>query len=253
MPCLRVSGDMPQLIGQVRQANYPVPHKGPRGGSASVGVQAAGTKVTSRAAIPLAGIARSAPLPMGSGWARWDAATEPPVRSGRERRTSPRPNHPDRIRRGNHDQRLSRSAAGVLARRRTERRFRAPRPSLVTGRGARRSSGYARAGLPGRAARSCLPPSGCGRRYVLMTSARMSSWATACIPVVNAVISTGAGTCELVRLRPWCAAPEKRSRQILPNRRARVRCGLPRWRTASLSVSCRPGRCLRPRAGRGIP
>jgi len=23
--------------------------------------------------------------------------------------------------------------------------------------------------------------------------------------------------------------------------------------TASLSVSCRPGRCLRPRAGRGIP
>ena len=125
--------------------------------------------------------------------------------------------------------------------------------SLVTGRGARRSSGYARAGLPGRAARSCLPPSGCGRRYVLMTSARLSSWATACIPVVNAVISTGAGTCELVRLRPWCAAPEKGSRQILPNRRARVRCGLPRWRTASLSVSCRPGRCLRPRAGRGIP
>ena len=88
--------------------------------------------------------------------------------------------------------------------------------SLVTGRGARRSSGYARAGLPGRAARSCLPPSGCGRRYVLMTSARMSSWATACIPVVNAVISAGAGTCELVRLRPWCAAPEKGSRQILP-------------------------------------
>ena len=46
--------------------------------------------------------------------------------------------------------------------------------SLVTGRGAQRSSGYARAGLPGRAARSCLPPSGCGRRYVLMTSARKS-------------------------------------------------------------------------------
>ena len=48
----------------------------------------------------LAWIARSARTTdgqrLGRGWARWDAATEPPVTSGRERRTSPRPNRPDR-------------------------------------------------------------------------------------------------------------------------------------------------------------
>jgi len=35
-------------------------------------------------------------LQMGNGWARCDAATESPVTSGRERRTPPRPNRPDR-------------------------------------------------------------------------------------------------------------------------------------------------------------
>jgi len=40
-------------------------------------------------------------LQMGNGWARCDIATESPVTSGRERRTPPRPNRPDRrIRRG---------------------------------------------------------------------------------------------------------------------------------------------------------
>jgi len=65
--------------------------------------------------------------------------------------------------------------------------------SLVTGRGAQRSSGYARAGLPGRAARSCLPPSGCGRRYVLMTSARKSPG-----------LSRARGGCLRKRVVVWC-------------------------------------------------
>ena len=58
--------------------------------------RAAGTKVTSSAATTSPGSRDPPALQMGSGWARWDAATEPPVTSGRERRTSPRPNHPDR-------------------------------------------------------------------------------------------------------------------------------------------------------------
>ena len=55
--------------------------------------RAAGTKVTSNAAL----LARSRDPPalqMGSGWARWDAATESPVTSGRERRTPPPPEPP---------------------------------------------------------------------------------------------------------------------------------------------------------------
>ena len=60
--------------------------------------RAARAKVTSPAATPRLDLAVIRPaLQMGSGWARWDAATESPVRSGRERRTPPRPNHPDRI------------------------------------------------------------------------------------------------------------------------------------------------------------
>jgi hypothetical protein len=56
--------------------------------------RAAGTNATS-STTPLG--SRDPPARrMGSGWARWDAATEPPVTSGRERRTSPRPNCPDR-------------------------------------------------------------------------------------------------------------------------------------------------------------
>jgi hypothetical protein len=58
--------------------------------------RAAGTKVTSSAATTSPGSRDPPALQMGSGWARWDAATEPPVTSGRERRTSPRPNRPDR-------------------------------------------------------------------------------------------------------------------------------------------------------------
>jgi len=56
--------------------------------------RAAGTKVTSpAAATSCQWIARSARLQTGSGCARWDAATEFPVTSGRERRTSPRVEH----------------------------------------------------------------------------------------------------------------------------------------------------------------
>jgi hypothetical protein len=56
--------------------------------------RAAGTNATS-STTPLG--SRDPPARrMGSGWARWDAATESPVASGRERRTSPRPNCPDR-------------------------------------------------------------------------------------------------------------------------------------------------------------
>ena len=56
--------------------------------------RAAGTNATS-SATPLG--SRDPPARrMGSGWARWDAATESPVTSGGERRTSPRPNCPDR-------------------------------------------------------------------------------------------------------------------------------------------------------------
>ena len=52
--------------------------------------RAAGTKVTSPAAT-ISPRSRDPPaLQMGSGWARWDVATEPPVTSGRERRASPR-------------------------------------------------------------------------------------------------------------------------------------------------------------------
>ena len=54
-------------------------------------------KVTSPAATPRLDLAMIRPaLQMGSGRAQWDAATESPVTSGRERRTPPRPNHPDR-------------------------------------------------------------------------------------------------------------------------------------------------------------
>ena len=56
--------------------------------------RAAGTNATS-STTPLG--SRDPPARrMGSGWARWDAATESHVTSGRERRTSPRPNCPDR-------------------------------------------------------------------------------------------------------------------------------------------------------------
>ena len=58
--------------------------------------QAAGTKVTSPAATTSPGSRDPPALQMGSGWARWDVATESPVTSGRERRTSPRPDRPDR-------------------------------------------------------------------------------------------------------------------------------------------------------------
>ena len=57
--------------------------------------RAAGTNVTSSAATTPLGSRDPAALQMGSGRARWDAATEPPVTSGRERRTSPRPDRPD--------------------------------------------------------------------------------------------------------------------------------------------------------------
>ena len=59
--------------------------------------RAARAKVTSPAAtlrLDLA-VIRSA-LQMGNGWTRCDVATESPVTSGRERRTPPRPNRPDR-------------------------------------------------------------------------------------------------------------------------------------------------------------
>ena len=59
--------------------------------------RAAGTKVTSSAAIPSLGSRDRPALQMGSGWTRSDVATESPVTSGRERRTSPRPNRPDRL------------------------------------------------------------------------------------------------------------------------------------------------------------
>jgi hypothetical protein len=61
--------------------------------------RAAGTKVTSPAATTSPGSRDPPALQMGSGWARWDVATESPVTSGRERRTSPRPNRPDNLRR----------------------------------------------------------------------------------------------------------------------------------------------------------
>jgi hypothetical protein len=54
--------------------------------------RAAGTKVTSPAATTSPGSRDRAPCR----WARWDVATESPVTSGRERKTSPRPNRPDR-------------------------------------------------------------------------------------------------------------------------------------------------------------
>ena len=55
--------------------------------------RAAGSKVTSNAA-PLARSRDPPALQMGSGRARWDAATESPVTSGRERRTPPPPEPP---------------------------------------------------------------------------------------------------------------------------------------------------------------
>ena len=88
----------------------PVPVRCPSGflpwsnlhGSAAAGrfrrrwSRAARAKVTSPAAIPRLDLAVIRPaLQMGSGWARWDAATESPVTSGRTRRTPPRPNRPD--------------------------------------------------------------------------------------------------------------------------------------------------------------
>jgi hypothetical protein len=57
---------------------------------------AAGTKGTSSAATTSLGSRDPPALQMSSGRARWDVATESPVASGRERRTSPRPNRPDR-------------------------------------------------------------------------------------------------------------------------------------------------------------
>jgi hypothetical protein len=59
--------------------------------------RAARAKVTSPAATPRLDLAVIRPaLQMGSGWAQWDATTESPVTSGRERGTPPRPNNPDR-------------------------------------------------------------------------------------------------------------------------------------------------------------
>ena len=60
--------------------------------------RAARAKVTSPAATtPRLDLAVIRPaLQMGSGWAQSDAATESPVTSGRERRTPPRPNNPDK-------------------------------------------------------------------------------------------------------------------------------------------------------------
>jgi hypothetical protein len=60
--------------------------------------RAARAKVTSPAATtPRLDLAVIRPaLQMGNGWARCDVATESPVTSGRERRTPPRPNRPDR-------------------------------------------------------------------------------------------------------------------------------------------------------------
>jgi hypothetical protein len=59
--------------------------------------RASRAKVTSPAATPRLDLAVIRPaLQAGSGWARWDAATESPVTSGRARRTPPRPNRPDR-------------------------------------------------------------------------------------------------------------------------------------------------------------
>ena len=51
--------------------------------------RAAGTKVTSSAATTSLGSRDPPALQMGSRWTRWDVATESPVTSGRERRTSP--------------------------------------------------------------------------------------------------------------------------------------------------------------------
>ena len=56
--------------------------------------RAAGTKVTSPAATTSPGSRDPPALQMGSGRARWDAAAESPVTSGRERRTSPPPEPP---------------------------------------------------------------------------------------------------------------------------------------------------------------
>ena len=71
--CLRVSADVRQLTGGLRQADYLLPYKGPRGGSAGVG-RGGGTKVTSPAAIPLLESRDPPVLQMSSGWARQDAA-----------------------------------------------------------------------------------------------------------------------------------------------------------------------------------
>ena len=80
--------------------------------------RAARAKVTSPAATPRLDLAAIRPaLQMGSGWAQWDAATESPVTSGRERRTPPRPNHPDRrLWRDGRDQRSSRCATDLTRR-----------------------------------------------------------------------------------------------------------------------------------------
>jgi hypothetical protein len=101
------SGSSPSAVAQV-----PVPLRVPPGSlplsnlhdSAAKGrfrrrwSRAARAKVTSPAATtPRLDLAVIRPaLQMGSGWAQWDAATESPVTSGRERRTPPRPNRPDR-------------------------------------------------------------------------------------------------------------------------------------------------------------
>ena len=68
--------------------------------------QAAGTKVTSSAATTSPGSRDPPALQMGSGWPRWDAATESPVMSGAERRTSPRLNRAGGVLRGRPSLRL---------------------------------------------------------------------------------------------------------------------------------------------------
>jgi hypothetical protein len=57
--------------------------------------RAAGSNVTGSSAIPLFGSRDRPALQMGGGWAASDVAIESPVTSGREHRTSPRPNRPD--------------------------------------------------------------------------------------------------------------------------------------------------------------
>ena len=70
----------------------------PRGGSTGVGPGRQGPRSpVLPPPAPRLDLAVIRPaLQMGNGWARCDIATESPVTSGRERRTPPRPNRPDR-------------------------------------------------------------------------------------------------------------------------------------------------------------